>query len=349
MRNIAAFKPAAALLITSLALSGCGMLSVGENPTSVPPGATITAPLATPAEAATAVASPPTPPPADTAAPPIATSAPTADTPIPPTNTPAAPTPTLIPVSFNLIPESGEFEDELPFSTTANDSAVGPNDGDGIQDVTFQFYGPDGQEVYSHTEQNASYCAFGGGDDGQGCNRWLFSEHGNQWPNGKPAQNGPHRVVATIRSQRGGVTTGERNVSLRLNEITGEPTSEPGALSVELIQAGSLFGDELAFQAIARDPAAGADNGAGVDNVLFRIFDSQGQLVHERTERNRLYCAFGGGDDGQNCDIWRFSDNGGLWPGGIPVENGGMYRLEVTATATSGQTSSQVLEFTIQL
>jgi hypothetical protein len=267
---------------------------------------------------------------------------------VPPTNTPAPPTPTLIPVEFNLIPESGEFDDELPFSTTANDPGVGPNDGDGIANVTFQFFGPDGQEVYSHTEQNPRYCAFGGGDGGQDCNHWFFSEHGNQWPNGEPAQSGPHRIVATIRGVRGGVSQGERNVSLRLNETPAEPTTETQAVVVELVQSGNLFGDELAFQAIARAPATGGEDGAGIDSVQFRIIDSYGQVVHERTERNPLYCAFGGGDDLQNCDIWRFSDHNGQWPSGIPVENGGTYRLVVTAVATSGQSATQELEFTIQ-
>lgn len=127
------------------------------------------------------------------------------------------------------------------------------------------------------------------------------------------------------------------------------PTPTLVPLEVNTFPTGDVFGDELQFQALASDPSAGADNGAGIADVTFRVVDGQGRTVHERVERNPLYCAFGGGDNGQDCNVWRFSENGGAWPSGIPVENGGAYRLQVTVRTTGGRETSQELPFTIQL
>src|SRR5439155_6296845 len=137
---------------------------------------------------------------------------------------------------------SDEYEDELPFRTAANDPSVGQDNGDGIKSVTFQCFGPDGQEVYNHPENNPLYCAFGGGDDGEHCTRWRFSEHNNQWPNGKPAQPGAHYLIITILATRGGVARDERH--FRLNLIQSEPQSLVAAIS----PTDATFGDELAFQ-----------------------------------------------------------------------------------------------------
>ena len=129
-----------------------------------------------------------------------------------------------MPLEANTIPDDGEFDDELPFNTTANDPSVGSNSGDGIANVTFQFFGPDGNEVYSRTENNTLYCAFGGGDNGQDCERWIFSEHQNQWPNGNPAQSGLHTIVVTIHGVHGGTARNERQATLNLNEARSEST-----------------------------------------------------------------------------------------------------------------------------
>jgi hypothetical protein len=71
--------------------------------------------------------------------------------------------------------------------------------------------------------------------------------------------------------------------------------------------------------------------------------------VYEHPENTARYCAFQGGENGQPCNIWRFSEHGGQWPSGRPVENGAAYRLFVIVEADSGQQATQQLEFTIQL
>ncbi len=334
MRNLTALSKLAIALIASLALASCGGATGGEATTAPP------ATIAPPATAA--AAAPTSPPPVE--ATPVPTAAPQQPA------EPAPPTPTLEPLASNTIPEDGQsFDDELPFNTQANDPAVGPNSGDGIKDVTFQFYGPDGQLIFSHTEVSTLYCAFGGGDDGENCDRWIFSEHDNKWPNGRPAASGPHRLLVTIRGERGGTKQDQRSMTLNLSSAQSEPTPTLEPLVSNSFPTGDTFGDELAFQTTANDPSVGGDNGAGIASVTFRIVDSQGRKVYERTEQSPLYCAFGGGDNGQDCTVWRFSAHDNKWPGGVPVENGEYYRLQVTVNAKSGRQTKEELKFQIQL
>lgn len=80
------------------------------------------------------------------------------------------------------------------------------------------------------------------------------------------------------------------------------PTLEP-LISNAIFKTDTIYGDELAFQVLANDPAAGPNNGDGIASVTFQIYGPGGELVYERTERNALYCAFGGGDNGQDCNV----------------------------------------------
>ena len=154
-----------------------------------------------------------------TSAVPPTEAAPTAvpSTPVPRGSAPPGPTPTLEALVSNTIPEDNQrFRDQLPFSTTAHDPAVGAHDGAGIAAVTFEFFGPDGSAVFSHTEMEAQYCAFGGGNAGQPCDIWRFSEHGDLWPNGQPAHSGTHRLLVTIRTTSGLEAHTERTMRLDL-------------------------------------------------------------------------------------------------------------------------------------
>jgi len=200
MQFVSASKIAVVLFGLLLILSACDSVSTGVAATSAPSIAT--------AEPTASAAATPVPAPSATPVP-----APTVP---PPSSTPAPPTATLVPLEANTIPNDGEFDDELPFNTTANDPSVGSNSGDGIASVTFQFFGPDGNEIYSRTENNTLYCAFGGGNNGQDCDRWIFSEHKNQWPNGNPAQSGAHTIVVTIYGVNGGTARNERQATLNL-------------------------------------------------------------------------------------------------------------------------------------
>ncbi len=86
--------------------------------------------------------------------------------------------------------------DALVFQVEAYNTAVGNQDGDGIDHVTFQVLGPNGRQVYSRTERDVHYCAFGGGEPD--CTVFDFAEHGNRWPNRGPQIR--HGATYTLRA-----------------------------------------------------------------------------------------------------------------------------------------------------
>jgi hypothetical protein len=87
-----------------------------------------------------------------------------------------------------------------------------------------------------------------------------------------------------------------------------------------------VFRDQIVFQAEVFDEEAGTNDGDGIENVTFAIFDNYGNLVHERTENNAGYCAFGGGEP--DCEVWSFADNNYQWPDGAPVVPG-LHNVEI--------------------
>jgi hypothetical protein len=323
------------LALGGIALAGCSGADLVSAPTPAPQLITVVV-IATP-EA--------TPAPQDSPVPPEASPVPNQPTPtLEQLDSNALPTPTLEPLVSNTIPGNGQQFDSLPFVTTANDPAIGPNNGDGIESVTFQFFGPDANLVFEQTDGSAQFCAFGGGDNGADCTNWIFSEHGNRFPNGNEATPGGYTLKVTVRGTRGQVTEEERLITLDL-DTTPTPTLEP--LVSNTFPSGTEFGDDLFFQANANDPGVGPNDGDGIATVKFEIFGPNGDLVHTQTERNSLFCAFGGGDNGQDCNHWVFSEHNNQWPNGTPLENGGTYRLVATFTSTRGQISTQELTFTI--
>lgn len=93
---------------------------------------------------------------------------------------------------------------------------------------------------------------------------------------------------------------------------------------------------DLVFQVKARDPRKGKQDGAGIKSVDFKITDKSGQVVYTHPENNSLYCAFGGGDNGAPCTVFRFADNGFRWPGtNKPIQNG-QHTLSVSVHPQSG-------------
>ena len=80
------------------------------------------------------------------------------------------------------------------------------------------------------------------------------------------------------------------------------------------------FDDRIVFQAEVFDKGVGQTDGAGIESVTFTIRDENGDIVHERTERNPGYCVFGGGEP--DCTVWRFSQHGYRWPDGASLQPG---------------------------
>jgi hypothetical protein len=104
------------------------------------------------------------------------------------------------------------ISEAIVFQVSAYNDAVGNHDGAGIDRVDLRIIGPNG-EVYQRTEQNAAYCAFGGGEPD--CNVWVFADHGNTWPGGDPVEPGPHTLRATVYAENGQTVNLETTVEIQ--------------------------------------------------------------------------------------------------------------------------------------
>ncbi|MCX6044891.1 MAG: hypothetical protein NT075_07240 [Chloroflexi bacterium] len=104
--------------------------------------------------------------------------------------------------------------DSLVFQVEAYNPDVGANDGDGIDHVDMDIFGPNGKRVYHRVESTVHYCAFGGGEPD--CTLFSFDDNYYRWPNNGPAiSNGQYRLVATIHATDGRSKTVETNVEIR--------------------------------------------------------------------------------------------------------------------------------------
>jgi hypothetical protein len=109
---------------------------------------------------------------------------------------------------------SDEARDALVFRVRANDPRVGNRDGDGIDRVEMRVVDRNGRTVVSRRENNAGYCAFGGGEPN--CNVYVFSRNNNRWPNGDRIRRGEEYTLrATIFSDDGRRMDLERTIVVR--------------------------------------------------------------------------------------------------------------------------------------
>ncbi len=99
---------------------------------------------------------------------------------------------------------------------------------------------------------------------------------------------------------------------------------------------------KLGFTATAYDANYGTTNGAGIERVLFQVYNEHGALVYEKTERQVNYCGFGGNGKCPDLDLskgmWTSVD--GLHTVGGPIEFGQRHTLKVTAFGLSGDAAS---------
>lgn len=108
-----------------------------------------------------------------------------------------------------------------------------------------------------------------------------------------------------------------------------------------------VFGESVTFFLMgAFDAAVDEIEGAGIDNVLFTIWDASGTIVYEKVESTAAYCAFGGDFP---CAPYDFSQNNFLWSTQLPLE-AGMFSAEIVARGTNPERSTTwTYEFQIQL
>jgi hypothetical protein len=274
-----------------------------------------------------------------------------------PTITPS-PAPTLTPPVVLLPPFDGGMNiaqigpnttdpnvtTSLVFEVETNDIKAGDNNGDGIANVDMRVLDANNHTVYQHTENIARYCLFGGGEPD--CTLWKFADHGNKWPNGAPVQRGTFFVHATAHTPGGRMRAVEAAIYIYLAPNLGE-----AKVSVDIVQ--TVPGDNssdvtsaLVFQAEASYSNVGSNDGAGIDHVESWIVDLDGNVVHQQTERNVKYCAFGGSD--ANCDVWDLAQHANKWPSGTPIYSSD-YFLRAVAYAVDGTSGAADQQITVRL
>ncbi len=123
---------------------------------------------------------------------------------------------------------------------------------------------------------------------------------------------------------------------------TYTPTPVPGWIYVEVTNLNpappSCVQDSFVAQAIAYYPPAGYSDGAGIQRVVFRIYDPNNVQVYEKQENSAPYCV--NGDSGGVCNTLSVG-NKWTWPNpDVPVISG-THTLEVTAYTTSQYGSYQ--------
>jgi hypothetical protein len=104
---------------------------------------------------------------------------------------------------------------------------------------------------------------------------------------------------------------------------------------------------ELWFQVQAFNPQVSDQDGAGIQNVEFHIFDQDGNEVYSRVEQNAAYCAFAGGEP--DCNVFRFADTGYYWPETQNPVTSGDYTLVAVINDQEGNQWSGSIDFTIDL
>lgn len=310
------------LCSVALLLGGCGGVSAVES-TAVPPAAPATLeplptlePVVIPLSSAT--------PPAPTAAQqPVPTAA------VVPSLVPTAavvPSPTLQPFDVSVFPSDLLYTDIIGFQAFL----TGDVPEEAIRSVTIT-YSRQGIPTYQRTDTVAPFCSFGDGE----CEQWDFAANDNRWPDGTPAASGEYVALAEATSIDGRIGGGERQFTLELSGATPDG-------GITLLPDTGTAGDELAFEAVVQDAST-------VQQVDFSIVAPDGSTVHTRTERNVRYCAFGGGDNGSACGVWRFSEQGNAWPDGAQVDQTAPYTLNATAIFTDGSSASASISFSVVL
>jgi hypothetical protein len=154
----------------------------------------------------------------------------------------------------------------------------------------------------------------------------------------------PPRVLLAFVPVDGG---GDEVLNLRnSNPIKdGRNITLPGFAQAEITEP-MVFRDRIAFQVEVFDKNRGNADGQGIQQVEFTIRDGD-EIVHERTERNAGYCAFGGGEP--DCAVWVFHEHGNTWPMGQYVREGMLYDVNVHIVADSGDTADWMWSFEVDL
>jgi hypothetical protein len=107
-----------------------------------------------------------------------------------------------------------------------------------------------------------------------------------------------------------------------------------------------VFRDKMVFQVEVFDPNVGSQDGDGIQDVKITIRDGD-KVVHEITEEQAGYCAFGGGEP--DCNVWVLADHDYKWSGGDPIINYRTYNVDIVITPEEGEAETWRWSFIVEL
>lgn len=223
-------------------------------------------------------------------------------------------------------------KEKLVFEAEAYDSFIGPNNGDGIDDVDMYLIDPDGVQVRHQSESNVPYCVWGGSNP---CPVRNFAANNYEWPGNILIKNGTHTLRATANTPDGRSKTVNKTIQIQLPLLTNLLQTGPGTDA-------ATVSETLVFQLEAYVGPRYSD-GQDIDNVDMSLIGPDGAIVRQKTENGQPYCLFGGGNP---CPVWNFADNDYQWPDGQPIQNGA-HTLRAVVNTTDGR--SETVEFSIQI
>ena len=107
-----------------------------------------------------------------------------------------------------------------------------------------------------------------------------------------------------------------------------------------------VFRDRIVFRVEVFDTRVGLQDGAGIEDVDFKIIkeDGSNDVVHERTERTAGYCVFGGGEP--DCNVLIFAESDNRWPDGARITSG-QYLAEIDINPENGDATQWRWRFDI--
>jgi hypothetical protein len=253
-------------------------------------------------------------------------------------------------VSQDQMTDPMVFREKLVFRVEAYDPAVGTTDGAGIDNIKITIdREDDGETVHERTENQAGYCVFGGGEPD--CNVFVFANNYDRWPeSNEPIFDGPYRAFFLITTKAG--ITEQWNWGFQIEGVASRsPESAEADITMALLQVSPgdtapMVDQALVFQVEAYVSGYGNQDGEGISHVDLKVIPAGGgDAVHERTEQNAGYCAFGGGEP--DCNIWNFAEHGNAWPSGEPVQPG-RYILQATAYSVDGNSADLSTEIELK-
>jgi hypothetical protein len=110
-----------------------------------------------------------------------------------------------------------------------------------------------------------------------------------------------------------------------------------------------VFRDRMVFRVEVFDTRAGQVDGAGIQDVTFRIEadDDSGQIVYEKQEKTPSYCVFGGGEP--DCNVLTLED-GSQWPNSYSADiQNGTYLAKIDILPVDGEPTQWRWRFNIEI